>query len=364
MIQDGTLIPDATVRNQSNFPNNFSPKETLDLLTICAQMDVGGGVSLNHDIFAIYSTALLPASWVSIANNSSRTAQNDEISRLQVLANKVSEFLPIYTSWNEIASSPTLPTIQSLAKRSSSPVAKSIPHPSLISQSMPFFLINATFYSRHCIIGNSSRTEALLLILLRPWCVLEICVSSVGSIETLQAVLDFAQEARRKVHVRYSMAIFLLEHEIQARKDQLRVQHGRRDTFAPCMTYTIEKATGLAYEICNTMLFLPSLKSFNGFWIELICTCAIEIGRGFHWSIRLLCGSERNPMVHITGAMGTVSRFRRYRGKYPGHRRRNSVDGQLFSSQRLPDGNLKESSTVQEMLNLYKDIMERARDSI
>ncbi|EED16927.1 conserved hypothetical protein [Talaromyces stipitatus ATCC 10500] len=309
-----------------------------------------------------------------------------KVAELQDQANTISKSLPIYTSWNDILQSspghesghesgqvhPLTTTNKSSSKASTQ---------SHIHKQKPHFLLNAAFHTKHCIIGQGSKTEALLVVLRRPWCVLEICVSNnnnLYSTKVLELVLAFARTAQRWDYKGYETAVFLLGFEIEARHRLLFLTPKRVDsdylrTYRRGM-YDIPARK--VYEICNTPIFLPSLRSFNSFWIRLICVCAVGLGVSFSEMIYMLCHHHHHHHHHHrrgqsiehdeqranwhksdTGFSKTGIEFIRYDS------RRHSAS-ELRSSCPTTDNAGDEEDIVAKMLYLYKHILGRTEDSI
>lgn len=341
---------------------------TTNLLEACARSDKGGGVGLNHEVFAIYSTAKLPPLWTDILHSS---ASGDEVSntvqRLHVLADSISTSLPIYISWQDILrSSPGHGTLKIHSLNTSPSSTTAHQARDLILHKEPHFLLNASLHKSHCIIGHYSKTETLLAVLRRPWCVLEICVSNVHDVEVLEAIRMFARVAQEVDAAGYGAAVFLLGVEIDARQG-IHLQRRRAATtdyrWKDGYPHKRTIPSSRVYELCNATVFIPSLKSFNSFWIRLICVCAIEMGVSFSCLICMLCGQRQvsedkkqdfgNCKSDIAIAAGI--------DMVPHAGRRHSAS-ELSCSQPIAedhDGNI-----VQKMLDLYRHILKRTEDYI
>lgn len=342
-------------------------------LSECAAKDTGGGVSLNY-VFAIYSTATLPPIWRDILH-AAPSATEIHIKSLEALANKISDFLPIHTSWDDIKSSPSsykndqiqsLPPTFPTINFSSSIVTQQI------TKHKPHFLINAALHERHCIIGQDSRLQTLLVILRRPWCVLEICVSNLHKTDVLEAVLAFAKTAQELDCSGYSTAVFLLEYELETRRCYFQAVKHRSSSLKEHVTVMIDRShlrlqkgssSRQVYKMCNTV-FLPSLKSFNSFWIRLICVSAIETGNSFLCLIFMLC-DQRLGHGQISGLRNfrPTGLFRQEKG-----RRQSETDLPPFSriSARGQDGNaaVHGGVIVEDMLDVYRGVLRRTADYI
>lgn len=345
-----------------------SKRNTPNLLATCARSDKGGGVGLNHEVFAIYSTATLPPLWTDTLHSS---AGGDELSntieRLRVLADSIAESLPIYTSWHDIAHSPPEHASLKIHSLNTSP-SSTTTHPAhnLIHREIPHFLLNASLHKSHCIIGQRSKIETLLVILRRPWCVLEICVSNAHDVEVLEAIRMFARVAQEVDAAGYGTAVFLLGVEIDARQGH----HLQR-----CRTVTtdyrwkdgyLHKRTMLSsrvYELCNATVFIPSLRSFNSFWIRLICVCAIELEVSFSCIICMLCDQRQMPEDNKQEVRHFESDITFAAGidmvQYAGRRHSTS---ELSSSRFTAEGH--DGNIVQRMLDLYRHVLRRTENYI
>ncbi|KAL2863345.1 uncharacterized protein BJX67DRAFT_263650 [Aspergillus lucknowensis] len=219
--------------------------------TLCAALDKGGGVRFGPDTFAIYSCAPLPPTFRHLEHNGALYA------RLTASASLICGTLPVYVNLEAPA----------VAQLASLPVPAPIPTPPARSakaaRHLPWFLINAATIEKHCVIGNGSVVEALLVILQRPWCVLEICCTDT---ETVVAVRKFAQLAAQEDPDSYDAAVRLLAHE-----QRMRSLSSKKPSSSHCSVKALRDiyaATTLTY-------------SYNRFWLPLICTCGVYLDVSF-----------------------------------------------------------------------------------
>jgi hypothetical protein len=380
MNQDGVPNPktafdrsDGTSPHEDTIITNHEHIRTLDgskhinrlntssLLSTCAKSDKGGGVGLNHEVFAIYSTAELPPLWTDILHTPAAGNVSSIIGRLHALADKISTYLPIYTSWNDIphsSSNHEISEFHSLNITTTTQFPPSNHQRQSLHRKKPHFLLNAALHNKHCIIGQSSKTETLLVVLRRPWCVLEICVSNVHDVEVLEAIRAFARVAQEVDESGYGTAVFLLGVEIDARNRRRRRQMPSRDS---------RISYGRVYELCNTTVFIPSLRSFNSFWIRLICVCAIELGFSFSCMIHMLC-DQQQPQVEYDqqndGRYKSDTAFAEIDVGYVKHDgRRNSTELYPYS-RAIAEEEAEYGDIVQKMLDLYKHVLKRTGDYI
>lgn len=374
MNQDGATKPKTSSYRSSGSPHehihhplsedskHISKTNTTNLLSTCAKSDRGGGVGLNHEVFAIYSTAALPPLWTNILHSPTPVVGDvsNTIERLHALAEKISTSLPIYTSWTDIPHSPpehkTL-EIHSLNTTTQSP-SNHLTH-NIIHRQKPHFLLNASLHDKHCIIGQYSKTETLLVVLRRPWCVLEICVSNVhDDVDVLEAIRGFARVAQEVEAAGYGTAAFLLGVEIDARRRLTRSRKVSRDYY--------DFSAAKVYELCNATVFIPSLRSFNSFWIRLICVCAIELRVSFSCLIRMLCGQQQSS-EHDEHDAGRCNPDTAFAGidvgalRHIGRRRHSTTELQSSSRHKTEE---EDGDIVQKMLDWYKDVLRRTTDYI
>ncbi|KAL4886315.1 hypothetical protein BJY04DRAFT_178856 [Aspergillus karnatakaensis] len=249
--------------------------------TLCATLDHGGGVRFGPHTFAIYSCAPLPASFAQHqlnlgANIAFRNALN-------TAAAQVCETLPVYV---DLDASQT-------AQLTSLPVPAQPPINPIYY--LPWFLINSARLEKHCVVGRGSVVESLLVILQRPWCVLEICCTD---IETITAVREFAVLAAEKEPRSYDAAVRLLSHEIRARTSLSALDISEFD---------VPPSRCSAKELCEIYAATTLVRSYNRFWLPLICSCAVYLGIPF---------SEVVRRVHrdvLEGGDGTVDWIELYR---------------------------------------------------
>lgn len=227
---------------------------------LCSLHDVGGGVHLEGR-FAIYSIAAAPSSW-----------KRDEIDQellaeLENTASVVAQRLPILTT-----TSPDLTTCLS-----------SLPCPPRqrrkeafveLCNGRPWFLINAALYTRHCILGCHNALESLLMVLQRPWCILELCCCETP---VVAAIHDFVMAAAKLGPVIYRPAVILLSHEISQRTKICCSQpHPLVSTTSRRWRLTSGKPRPDAIAGYKE-LSRNSIRSHKSFWIGLIVTCAIHL---------------------------------------------------------------------------------------
>jgi hypothetical protein len=236
-------------------------EQAISLLQACAVHDHGGGVALKDDVFAIYSTAALPSHW-----HKTLERESDLILSLRQAASNVAAALPIYTAW------------ESLPARELISLPCPLEQKNTLGQK-PWFLINAAIGHEHCIIGQGSVVETLLVVLRRPWCVLEICCSS--SSVTIAAVLDFALLVKGFDAAGYDTAVYLLTHELQRRE---LTEHG---IWSPSKPYKSRASIADLRDVCSAV-FVPSTRSYNSFWICLICVCGVELNLPLSTIVRAL----------------------------------------------------------------------------
>ncbi|KAL1997294.1 hypothetical protein VTN49DRAFT_7326 [Thermomyces lanuginosus] len=277
----------------NGFCGNESKLESL--LTACSRSDHGGGVSFASGRFAIYSTAVKPSS-------SLRTWDNDH--RLHDAARAVAAGLPVYTAWHEIPTDSGEARLISLPRggggggQGGTQPAVQSKNESILS-CRPWFLLNAARSRSHCIVGRGDRVQTLLTTLQRPWCVLELCC--IDDTDVLAAVLEFAVQAQRVVPgCLYDSAVYLLRWEVEKRRQEyLRLR--RRSA--------LRNNTRELYTVCDAV-FPPSAASFNGFWIRMICVCAVEMGVPFSTVVQLLNGMKKNSVEAFSGGSYLDERHR------------------------------------------------------
>ncbi|KAL4915625.1 hypothetical protein BDW62DRAFT_122588 [Aspergillus aurantiobrunneus] len=217
--------------------------------TLCAALDHGGGVRFGPQTFAIYSCAPLPPSFELVKQNDALGAQ------LKTSASRVCKTLPVYVNFKAPA----------VAQLCSLPVPRAQPPANTIYR-LPWFLINSATLNEHCVVGRGSVVESLLVILQRPWCVLEVCCAD---IETVATVREFAVLAAQADPESYNAAVRLLNHEYRARISPVisDVFHVVDPPASPCS----EKVLRDIYAATTL------IRSYNRFWLPLICSCAVYL---------------------------------------------------------------------------------------
>ena len=262
---------------------------------ICAALDHGGGVRFGPQTFAIYSCAPLPKAF----SQEKPERDGSLCTNLKVAAARVTETLPIHLNadLNVNGSSSNCPA--------KAPLLESLPVPRNQQQStntvhhLPWFLINAATLEEHCVIGLSSSVESLLVILQRPWCVLEICCADT---ETVRSVLIFAQVAAQEDPDSYDAAVWLLSHECWSRMASLSLT----SHVSPCDATAPQCAEK---RLCDIYAATTLSRSYNRFWLPLICSCAVYLGLPFSEVVRRI----RDDFATETGGDGLKGWIELYR---------------------------------------------------
>lgn len=227
--------------------------------TVCAALDHGGGVRFGPQTFAIYSCASLPPGFEHFKQNIALYTQ------LKDSASRVCKSLPIYVNLDDSA----------VAQIASLPVLSPTQPSATTIYQLPWFLINAATSTQHCVIGRGSAVESLLVILQRPWCVLEVCCTD---IETVAAVRQFALLATQADPDSYHVAVRLLSHEYRAR-------------ISPVLTDVLHSADLCASRcsekaLCDIYAATTLVHSYNRFWLPLVCSCAVYLDISFSEVVR------------------------------------------------------------------------------
>ncbi|KAL4923721.1 uncharacterized protein BDV17DRAFT_232520 [Aspergillus undulatus] len=237
---------------------------------VCAALDHGGGVRFGPQTFAIYSCAPLPASYNQF--------QNDVplYTKLKVSASRVIKTLPIYVNVNAKPSKPLAdPNLESLpVPRTQQPPTNTIYH-------LPWFLINSATLEKHCVIGNETPVESLLVILQRPWCVLEVCCADT---EAVAAVREFARLAAGADPDVYDAAVRLLSHEFTSRMASASATTDLELGFGYWDFNDTRRCSERALRDIYAATTLS--RSYNRFWLPLICCCAVYLDVPFSEVVR------------------------------------------------------------------------------
>lgn len=225
---------------------------------LCATLDRGGGVCCG-DVFVVFTRHMIPAAW------SNDVKYRDRFGRAQRTASGIGFLMPVFLSTEDLKG----------VGLASLPYGTSKSQHSLSQE--PWFFLNASTKESHQIgvAGTGSAAETLLAVLGRPWCVLELCCSSLNVVEALIAFTDIALEFDSKT---YAAARSLLQHERETRTYKLRRSSAisswvSRTESVIQRTVTLSKIRSLC-----AALFLISENSYNGFWLRVICVCALWLG--------------------------------------------------------------------------------------
>ncbi|CAI7603605.1 unnamed protein product [Penicillium viridicatum] len=167
---------------------NYDPK---GLSQLCASFDEGGGVALG-DAFAIYSIVASSPDWSTTSSKSGFQAE------LISAASAVGNVIPVLVTTENVftVNIVSLPCLKHPPFNSTREISP--------RDSLPWFLINASKFSKHQIVGRKDIVESLLIILQRPWCVLELCCCDSP---TISAIHRFAAIATKLNPELYNQAL-------------------------------------------------------------------------------------------------------------------------------------------------------------
>jgi hypothetical protein len=258
--------------SNTNSNDNRTPAQ------VCASYDRGGGVGLRHS-FAVYSTAELSWDWCRLQNDGELYAE------LVIAASAITDILPVYIAVGELSASDPVSLPWERSRHVTRHRDGSLP------ACLPWFLINAMLAGAHCMVGRNSVVESPLIILQRPWCVLELCCCDT---RTVIAVYNFASLAEKFNPKIYRAATMLLSHEISTRAGG-----DCREYFTPLLSFKVPygpwHANGYIFDSTAREVIeiyraisTTSLRSHNPFWLCLISVCAICLNMAFSELIRTL----------------------------------------------------------------------------
>lgn len=249
----------------------FQEEEGPTPAKLCALYDLGGGVCLA-DSFAIYSVVALLPKWATIRIEPAVWAQ------LETAASLVGTNLPILY---KLRDSPILDLVSLPCPPPG--LSQTLGHKSPSDQ-LPWFLINAARYSTHCVVGHSDPLTSLLVVLQRPWCILELCCSDTSTVAALHEVARLALQID---HPAYSPALRLLAHELSRRTDK------GPEISEDCQIVRAPRKSTEAHGAFITYkeLSRSCLRSHNSFWIGLISTCAVYFDLTFSDLTKMLGSS-------------------------------------------------------------------------
>lgn len=250
---------------------NYDPK---GLSQLCASFDEGGGVALG-DAFAIYSV-------VASSPDRSTTSSKSRIqAELISAASAVGNVIPVLVTTENVftVNIVSLPCLKHPPFNSAREIS---PHDSL-----PWFLINASKFSKHQIVGRKDIVESLLMILQRPWCVLELCCCDSP---TISAIHRFAVIATKLNPELYNHALVLLHQELRRRTIPSfgDIKPSELSLIKPWISFAELDTTWFSLKEVYTELSSSRLRSHNSFWLRLISTCAPYLGISCSNLVRIL----------------------------------------------------------------------------
>lgn len=266
---------------------NYDPK---GLSQLCASFDKGGGVALG-DAFAIYSIVASSPDWSTTSSKSGFQAE------LISAASAVGNVIPVLVTTENVftVNIVSLPCLKHPPFNSAREIS---PHDSL-----PWFLINASKFSKHQIVGRKDIVESLLIILQRPWCVLELCCCDSP---TISAIHRFAVIATKLNPELYNQALVLLHQELRRRTiPSLDIKPSELSLMKPWISFAEVDTTWFSLKEVYTELSSSRLRSHNSFWLRLISTCAPYLGISCSNLVRIL-SNMTSTGVNFSGQKHTT----------------------------------------------------------
>lgn len=268
------------------------------LSQLCASFDEGGGVALG-DAFAIYSVVASSPDWITpdwITTSSKSRFQAELISA----ASAVGNVIPVLVTTENVftVNIVSLPCLKHPPFNSAREIS---PHDSL-----PWFLINASKFSKHQIVGRKDIVESLLMILQRPWCVLELCCCDSP---TISAIHRFAVIATKLNPELYNHALVLLHQELRRRTIPSfgDIKPSELSLVKPWISFAELDTTWFSLKEVYTELSSSRLRSHNSFWLRLISTCAPYLGISCSNLVRILSDMTSTSMgVNFSGQKHTT----------------------------------------------------------
>ncbi|KAF3186173.1 hypothetical protein TWF106_005663 [Orbilia oligospora] len=249
---------------------------------LCEKYDKGGGTGIQGT-FAIYSIRPLPQPWETVA--SPKLA-----AQLIQAAAAVAQTISIYFQLSDIDEE----DLHSFSTSSPAPHAAQSQTPRL-----PWFLVNAAISEEHYIVGRGSIVETLLVILRRPWCILEVCCCEY---ETVRTMLEFAILAREFEPKAYAASVYLLSHEVSKRQ----LNPNEHVPVLPLAPGRPSQPEVNALQGIYTVLSPDGIQSHNPFWLRVICVCGVQLGIAFSDFLRGMCGTK---VVLIPERIGSPVRY-------------------------------------------------------
>jgi hypothetical protein len=284
-------------RKFHEYADQAADETSNDLSQVCASFDNGGGVAVG-DAFAVYSIVASPPNW----NNT--VTQSGVYKELLEAASAVSRVIPVFIAQEDVS----IPDIVSLPCPTGS--AFNSAHDIKLENNLPWFLLNASRFSNYRIIGRRSTLEAILMVLQRPWCVLELCCCQNPAIS---AIHQFANIATKLSPRLYQPALKLLSQEMKKRElDTYNPPSDRHPhLFGPHIPFTDNNITWLEVQTLYSEMSHSRIRSHNSFWLGLISSCAVYLGISCSDLIRNLVGisstctyfreNQRIPKKHYYG---------------------------------------------------------------
>ncbi|KAK6529739.1 hypothetical protein TWF281_008901 [Arthrobotrys megalospora] len=299
---------------------------------LCEKYDKGGGTGIQGT-FAIYSIRPLPQSWETLASPKLAV-------QLTQAAAAVADTISIFFQLSDVDEE----DLHSFSTSSPAPNAAQSQVPRL-----PWFLVNAAISELHYIVGRGSLVESLLIILRRPWCILEVCCCEY---ETVSAMLEFAILAREIEPKAYAASVLLLSHEVSKRRSD-RSEHL---SLKPLSSGRPSQPELNTLQQVYIALSADGMKSHNPFWLRVICICGVQLGIAYSDFLRGMCGTK---VVLIPERIGSPVRYG------PGMIRRAFTEDPS-AGRRISEHDQRGGFQVHSLrlVSLYKQILQRLTEEV
>lgn len=264
------LVPVSYVlAHQINWATPKDLTNDVPLPEWCYKLDQGGGISIK-DAFVIHSVAKIPQEWDILVQ---------EPFVKQVLTKKASAVaasIPFYSGESEnknelLSSVKQLRCIWQEETRS------------VLMNARPQFLFNCAVMEQRCLVGEEADlVRTLLVVLQRPWCVLEMCCCDTA---TLHTILEFVQAAAKLDHKNYALSVILLLHEKKTRELSSRESYHRSELRG------WKKGSETLRQYAFIIESSSKTVSLNVLWLRILSICGLELG--WSYSELLKCLHDR-----------------------------------------------------------------------
>jgi hypothetical protein len=261
----------------------MAEEDYKQLPAICSRYDKGGGVG-HGATFMVYTNMKLSQHWSDRSNWHSGLEE-----ALLKASRPLKNHIRFHYSTGELDDSGVGEWTKNLHSLPSPPA-----HPPNLLDRRPWFAINAAKADSLDICGQKDAIQTLIMVLGRPWCVLELCCHRSSTV--LNLLGHFAELLAKEDPKGYEFAVEMLQYEKACRLEEVPGPVKKAHMFDHLAMQRLRHFSAAIFPI--------SEQSYDGFWLRLICCSAVRLGTSLSRFAKLLGAMNGNHCVTKDAYLG------------------------------------------------------------